>query len=48
MLWVIVAAIVALWFLGFLLRAFGGFIHILLIVALLIVIYRLITGRRVV
>ena len=48
MLWVIVAVLIGLWFLGFLLRAFGGLIHILLIVALVIVIYRLVTGRRVV
>ena len=47
MLWVIVAVLVALWFLGFLLRAFGGLIHLLLIVALIIVIYRLVTNRRV-
>ncbi len=47
MLWVIVGVLVLLWFLGFLLRAFGGFIHILIIVALVIVIYRLVTGRRV-
>lgn len=47
MLWGIVAVLLALWFLGFLLRAFGGLIHILLIVALVIVIYRLLTGRRV-
>ncbi len=48
MLWVIVAVLVLLWFLGFLLRAAGGFIHLLLIVALVIVIYRLVTGRRVI
>jgi hypothetical protein len=47
MLWVIVAVLVALWFLGFLLRAFGGLIHLLLIIALIIVIYRLVTGRRI-
>lgn len=47
MLWVIVAVLVFLWFLGLLLKAFGGLIHLLLIVALIIVIYRLITGRRV-
>jgi hypothetical protein len=47
MLWVIVAVLVTLWFLGFLLRAFGGFIHLLLIVALIVIIYRLITGRRI-
>jgi len=48
MLWVIVAVLVALWFLGFLLKAFGGLIHLLLIIALIIVIYRLITNRRIV
>ena len=48
MVWTVVVVLVALWFLGFLLRAFGGLIHILLIVALVIVIYRLLTGRRVV
>jgi hypothetical protein len=29
------------------LRAFGGLIHLVLIVALIIVIYRLLSGRRV-
>jgi hypothetical protein len=43
---VIAAAILLLWFLGLVLRAFGGLIHILLIVVLVIVIYRLLTGRR--
>ena len=46
MLWTIVVILVLLWFLGVLLRAFGGLIHILLIVALVIVIYRLLTGRK--
>lgn len=47
MLWVIVGVLVLLWFLGLLLRAFGGLIHLLIIAALVIVIYRLLTGRRV-
>ena len=47
MLWTIVVILLLLWFLGFLLQAFGGLIHLLLTVALVIVIYRLITGRRV-
>ena len=46
MLWVIIAILLAIWFLGLLLRAFGGLIHIVLIVALVIVIYRLLTTRR--
>lgn len=47
MLWTIVVILLALWFLGLLLRAFGGLIHLLLIVALVIIIYRLVTNRRV-
>ncbi len=47
MVWVIVGVLVLLWFFGLLLRAFGGLIHLLIIVALVIVIYRLVTGRRV-
>lgn len=47
MLWTIVVILLALWLLGFVLRAFGGLIHLLLIVALVIVIYRLATNRRV-
>jgi hypothetical protein len=46
-LWVIVAVLVLLWFLGLVLRAFSGLIHLLIIAALAIVIYRLLTGRRV-
>ena len=47
MLWVIVGVLVLLWFLGLLLRAFGGLIHILIIVALVVIIYRLVTRGRV-
>lgn len=46
MLRTIVVILILLWFLGFLLRAFGGLIHLLLIAALVIVIYRLLTGRK--
>jgi hypothetical protein len=46
MLRTIIIVLLVLWFLGFLLRAFGGLIHLLLIVVLVIVIYRLATGRR--
>ena len=47
MVWVIIGVLVLLWFLGLLLRAFGGLINLLIIVALVIVIYRLVTDRRV-
>jgi Family of unknown function (DUF5670) len=46
-LWVIVGVLLLIWFIGLVLRAFGGLIHLVLIVALIIVIYRLLTGRRV-
>lgn len=46
-LWVIVGILLVVWFIGLVLRAFGGLIHLVLIIALLIVIYRLVTGRRV-
>ena len=47
MLWVIVLVLLGLWFLGLLLKAFGGLIHLLLIAALVVIIYRLFTGRRI-
>jgi Family of unknown function (DUF5670) len=47
MLWVIVGVLVLLWFLGLLLRAFGGLIHILISVALIVIIYRLVARGRV-
>jgi hypothetical protein len=40
--------LVALWLLGFFLRLFGPLIHLLLIVAVVVFIVRLATGRRVV
>jgi hypothetical protein len=47
MLWTVVVILLLLWFLGLLLRAFGGLIHLLLIAALVVVIYRLLTGRKI-
>ena len=47
MLWTIVVILLIVWFLGLLLRAFGGLIHIVLIVALVVVIYRLLSGRKI-
>jgi hypothetical protein len=49
LLWVIIVALVILWLLGFVAFPIGGnLIHILLVIALILVIYRLATGRRVV
>ena len=46
MLWTIVAIIVILWLLGFSFHIGGGLIHLLLVVALVVVIFNLVTGRR--
>jgi hypothetical protein len=47
MLWTIVVLLLILWILGFALHVAGGLIHILLVVALVIIVLRLLTGRRV-
>lgn len=49
LLWVIIVVLIILWLLGFFAVNIGGnLIHILLVVALILLIYRLATGRRVV
>ncbi len=47
MLWTIVVLLLILWVLGFALHVAGGLIHILLVVALVIIVLRLLTGSRV-
>lgn len=47
MLWTIVVLLVVLWLLGFTMHVAGGLIHILLVIALVVVVLRLLTGRRV-
>jgi hypothetical protein len=46
MLWTIFVVLVILWLLGFTLHVGGGLIHILLVIALIVLVYNLITGRR--
>lgn len=47
MLWTIALVILVLWLLGLITSyTFGGAIHVLLVVALVLVIIRLIQGRR--
>jgi hypothetical protein len=46
MLWTIVAILLILWLLGFSLNIAGGLIHFLLVVALVVVVVRLIQGRK--
>ncbi|CAN5521928.1 hypothetical protein BH10PSE14_BH10PSE14_18890 [soil metagenome] len=48
MLWTIVVVLLVLWALGFAIHIGGGLIHLLLVVALIVVVVRLIQGRRVV
>ncbi|TMW71501.1 lmo0937 family membrane protein [Alteribacter natronophilus] len=46
MLWTIVGIIIILWLLGFSFEIGGGLIHLLLVVALVVAIINLISGRR--
>jgi hypothetical protein len=47
MLWTIFVILLVLWLLGLVTSyTFGGFIHILLIIAIAVVLIQLITGRR--
>jgi hypothetical protein len=46
MLWTIVVILLVLWLLGFSLHIAGGLIHLLLVVALAVLIFNLVTGRR--
>lgn len=45
-LWGIIVILIVLWLVGFLMKIGGGLIHIILIVAGIIFIIQLITGRR--
>lgn len=47
MLWTIVVILVILWLLGFTFHVAGGIIHILLVIALIVGLIQLFTGRRV-
>lgn len=46
MLWTIFVILVVLWLLGFSFHIAGGLIHLLLVVALIVLIINLISGRR--
>jgi hypothetical protein len=47
MLWTIFIVLVILWLLGFSLHVAGGLIHLLLVVALVVLVINLVSGRRV-
>ena len=47
MLWTLALVLLVLWLLGaFVFPVAGGLIHILLVIALVVVLFRVITGRR--
>jgi uncharacterized protein DUF5670 len=46
MLWTIFAILLVLWLLGFSFHVGGGLIHILLVLAVIALLFNLITGRR--
>jgi hypothetical protein len=46
MLWTIVAILLILWLLGFSFHLAGGLVHVLLVVAIVVVIFNLLSGRR--
>ncbi len=46
MLWAIFVILLVLWLLGFTFHIAGGLIHILLVVALIVLVINLISGRR--
>ncbi|WP_018921539.1 lmo0937 family membrane protein [Salsuginibacillus kocurii] len=46
-MWFIIGLIIILWLLGFSFEVAGGLIHVLLVIALVLAIFNLITGRRV-
>jgi len=46
MLWTVFIVVLVLWLLGFSFHIAGSLIHLLLVVALVILIFNLISGRR--
>lgn len=45
-IWAVIVIVCVLWLLGFIVGTAGSLIHLLLVVALLLIIYNLLTGRR--
>jgi hypothetical protein len=46
MLWTVLVVLLILWLLGFGLHVGGGLIHLLLVVAVVVLIFNLVSGRR--
>jgi hypothetical protein len=47
MLWTIVVLLLVLWLLGFTMHVAGGLIHVLLVIALVVIVLQVLSGRRV-
>ena len=49
MLWTIAVVLIILWLLGFVTSyTMGGFIHVLLVIAIIVVLIRVIQGRKII
>ena len=46
MLWTILVALLILWLLGFSFHVGGALIHLLLVIAVVVLVFNLISGRR--
>jgi hypothetical protein len=46
MLWTLIVLLLVFWLLGFAFHVAGGLIHVLLVIALVLFLVNLITGRR--
>jgi Family of unknown function (DUF5670) len=45
-LWAVVVVLVAFWFIGLTVHIAGSLIHLLLVIALIVLVYNLVTARR--
>jgi Family of unknown function (DUF5670) len=46
MLWALIVILLVFWLLGLVANVVGGLIHILLVLAIVVLIYQFVTGRR--
>ena len=46
MLWTIIGLLIVLWLLGLVFKIAGGIIHILLVIAIIVLVYKLVVSRK--
>jgi hypothetical protein len=46
MLWGLIVILLVLWLLGLATNVVGGLIHVLLVIALIVLVFQLVSGRR--